>query len=163
MTCARHPNSPWTETLVAQLKSLWTAGHSGEEIAKTLGTGLTRDMVLGKAHRLRLPARRAGTTERSQGSEEQKLVRRLRKIKNRGARARVAKALKLPPRIAYADQSETPGGVKSLLALSPSGCRWPIGDPQDPGFSFCGAERDGCAYCANHKARAFTPMRAHAA
>ncbi len=47
-------------------------------------------------------------------------------------------------------------GATALLALSDHACRWPSGDPAEPGFAFCGARAAGrSSYCAHHKARAF--------
>lgn len=44
-----------------------------------------------------------------------------------------------------------------LLDLNDTTCRWPLGDPQQPGFGFCGcAVKDGSVYCAEHHARAYT-------
>ena len=46
----------WTPEREQRLKDLWKKGHSGSEIANILG-GTTRNAVIGKAHRLKLPAR----------------------------------------------------------------------------------------------------------
>ncbi|MFN3625975.1 MAG: GcrA family cell cycle regulator [Hyphomicrobium sp.] len=49
---------------------------------------------------------------------------------------------------------------KTLATLQPNECRWPIGDPQLPGFHFCGElKEDGQPYCATHAARASTSAR----
>ena len=62
----------WTETTIANLKDLWQAGHSASEIAQRLG-GISRNAVIGKAHRLGLQARpspikqRAPTVQRISG------------------------------------------------------------------------------------------------
>lgn len=49
---------------------------------------------------------------------------------------------------------------KSLAALQPGQCRWPIGDPQLPDFHFCGAPKTGAnSYCVEHAALANTPGR----
>lgn len=42
--------------------------------------------------------------------------------------------------------------------LSHTTCKWPIGNPGDPGFGFCGETKplDGKPYCAEHSKRAFT-------
>ena len=46
----------WTSEREEKLKQLWKKGHSGSEIANILGD-TTRNAVIGKAHRLNLPAR----------------------------------------------------------------------------------------------------------
>lgn len=49
--------SGWTEARVAKLRELWPT-KSASQIAKQLG-GVTRNAVIGKAHRLGLPAKAA--------------------------------------------------------------------------------------------------------
>jgi GcrA cell cycle regulator len=56
----RHqPGSPpkWTPGLVARLSALWAEGRTCSEIARDLGAGTTRNAVIGKVHRLKLPPR----------------------------------------------------------------------------------------------------------
>ncbi|MCP5015792.1 MAG: hypothetical protein GY938_11065, partial [Ketobacter sp.] len=44
---------------------------------------------------------------------------------------------------------------KTTLELGPNDCKWPIGDPELPGFVHCGHKRRGDGpYCENHHARA---------
>lgn len=47
----------WTDDVVAQLTQLWNEGKSASEIAKAIGNGITRNAVIGKAHRLGLKSR----------------------------------------------------------------------------------------------------------
>ena len=47
----------WSHTRVEQLKKLWEAGLSASQIAAELGN-VSRNAVIGKAHRLGLPAAR---------------------------------------------------------------------------------------------------------
>ncbi|MEO1493713.1 MAG: GcrA family cell cycle regulator [Pseudomonadota bacterium] len=47
----------------------------------------------------------------------------------------------------------------SLLDLTERTCKWPIGDPTDENFAFCGLPCvPGKPYCENHVAVAFQPM-----
>lgn len=64
----------WTEETIARLKALWQEGLSTAEIGRQLG--ITKNAVVGKAHRLGLPARpspirreKAKTTAKSTGEE----------------------------------------------------------------------------------------------
>jgi hypothetical protein len=50
-------NSIWTEEVTATLKRLWSEGYSCSQIAGEMGAGITRNAVIGKAHRLELPSR----------------------------------------------------------------------------------------------------------
>ena len=38
----------------------------------------------------------------------------------------------------------------TLIELNRHRCRWPIGDPQEPGFGFCGRSSQGHRYCPTH-------------
>ncbi len=47
----------------------------------------------------------------------------------------------------------------TLLELTERTCKWPIGDPTDEDFSFCGLPAvPGKPYCQNHVSVAFQPM-----
>ncbi len=47
----------WTDERIAQLKHYWEEGRSASQIAELLGEGLSRNAVIGKAHRLGLASR----------------------------------------------------------------------------------------------------------
>ena len=46
----------WTEEKVNKLKDLWGKGQTASQIAEIIG-GVTRNAVIGKAHRLNLSAK----------------------------------------------------------------------------------------------------------
>ena len=46
----------WTEEKVEKLKELWGKGNTASQIAKIIG-GMSRNAVIGKAHRLNLSAK----------------------------------------------------------------------------------------------------------
>src|SRR5271155_3390062 len=45
----------WSDEVIGQLRGLWDEGHSTAEIGRRLG--VTKNAIVGKAHRLDLPAR----------------------------------------------------------------------------------------------------------
>ncbi|MEO0721295.1 MAG: GcrA family cell cycle regulator, partial [Pseudomonadota bacterium] len=47
----------------------------------------------------------------------------------------------------------------TILTLRDSMCKWPIGDPADPTFAFCGRKSECGPYCAEHAKVAFQPAR----
>ena len=47
----------WTDERIAMLRQYWEQGLSASQIAETLGEGLSRNAVIGKAHRLGLASR----------------------------------------------------------------------------------------------------------
>jgi GcrA cell cycle regulator len=56
----------WTEERVERLKELWSQGMSASEIAQILGD-VTRNAVIGKAHRLGLSGRPSPIRKKSKG------------------------------------------------------------------------------------------------
>jgi hypothetical protein len=77
-------STEWNESRTELLKRLWIAGESARTIAEKLGKGITRNAVIGKAHRLGLtgkhgskdvalrPARRSAPKATSQRSNRKR-------------------------------------------------------------------------------------------
>ena len=59
----------------------------------------------------------------------------------------------LPPQV-LAD-----GEAATILTLRDSMCKWPIGDPADPKFAFCGRKSSSGPYCEEHGKVAFQPAK----
>lgn len=125
----------WTEDRVKLLKQLWGEGKTAAEIAKELGD-VTRNAVIGKAHRLKLNSRLSPIQQnvKKTKSEKKEITHKIHQPK-------------LP---------EFKGiGIK-LKDLENDMCRWPIGDPKDKDFVFCGCKKvEGLPYCVEHCKAAF--------
>ena len=52
----QHIDMSWTEEKVESLKKLWGSGKTASQIAEIIG-GISRNAVIGKAHRLNLSAK----------------------------------------------------------------------------------------------------------
>jgi GcrA cell cycle regulator len=52
------------------------------------------------------------------------------------------------------------GKTATVLSLNESMCKYPIGDPTDPTFAFCGRGSVGGPYCADHARLAYQPSQA---
>ena len=106
----------WTDDRVSLLKRLWGEGKTAAEIAKTLG-GVTRNAVIGKAHRLKLSNRVSPIQQNKKPvigkSADRKVVP-----------ANTVQAVK--PVVPVKDKAER----VSLTSLSARHCRWPLGDPR---------------------------------
>ena len=59
----------WTEEKVNKLKELWGKGKTASQIAEIIG-GITRNAVIGKAHRLNLEARAPSKQSNSSKSKD---------------------------------------------------------------------------------------------
>jgi GcrA cell cycle regulator len=155
----------WTEQKIQMLKEMWGHGYSASEIAKRLG-GLTRNAVIGKAHRLKLssrpsPIRREDETPGTIGPDAVMPI-----IKSASKKRTMLRPL---PPVALPSTVKTQGkdSFRSLeemkrtegIAVTKAGerhCRWPIGDPRSPDFRFCGcAAYEGLPYCIDHARMAY--------
>lgn len=146
----------WTDDRVESLKKLWIEGLSASQIAKQLG-GVTRNAVIGKVHRLGL----AGRATPSRPAKRPRPASRPRiasSSQNAVARPRMAPApyLALVPHLEPLKAED--GSVTTVLTLSDSVCKWPIGDPTESSFAFCGRGAAG-TYCADHAQLAFQPQQ----
>jgi len=131
----------WTDERVSTLKKLWGEGKTAAEIAKELG-GVTRNAVIGKAHRLKL-SNRASPIQPSKKIAKPKVVKSDKKVP---APANVNVAPKKQVLESDKNRKRIP-----LTDLGANQCRWPIGDPQHADFGFCGDEMiAGIPYCMEH-------------
>ncbi len=139
----------WTEDRVSILKKLWGDGHTAAEIAKKLG-GVTRNAVIGKAHRLKLSNRVSPIQQNKKPAN--KNVERKNVIKTKIAAVKTSNA----PTVAVKKEHVIAGELHSLLDLKPRMCRWPSGDPKEKEFGFCGENTiSGIPYCAEHAQLAY--------
>lgn len=120
----------WTDASIEQLRELWVAGFSAREIADRLGEGATRNAVIGKANRMGLskPTKSSITRRQKREAHEQE----------------VQAAVQMPP------------GGATVLTLTGSSCRWPVGHPGEAHFHFCGSKTaPGQPYCDQHARLAY--------
>lgn len=123
----------WTEDRVELLTKLWGEGKTAAEIAKELG-GVTRNAVIGKAHRLKLSNRVSPIQQNKKPTT-----------------IKPAPSAKAPQRAIAKAPSQDNRKTVPLTELKAGQCRWPIGDPQEENFGFCGCEAiAGLPYCVEH-------------
>jgi GcrA cell cycle regulator len=155
----------WNDERVEALKKLWADGLSASQIAGRLG-GVTRNAVIGKVHRLGLAGR--ATTSRMKShrprvrSQSVKRLMKTRPMVNIGNPAFRSLYLADEPYVPPAEDLVIPiNERKYIQTLTETCCRWPIGDPQQPDFHFCGKSKvPGLPYCEVHARRAFQPPQA---
>ena len=152
----------WTEERVETLKKLWGDGLSGSQIAKHLG-GVTRNAVIGKVHRLGRSGRAAPSRPAQRPAPKPAPRPRQKPAVPASARATPA-ATQAPAGRASAPAPVEPallgsGANAPGLTLKDSMCKWPIGDPTDTTFRFCGRRSGpGDAYCEAHAQMAYQPQ-----
>ncbi len=155
----------WTDERVELLKKLWAEGLSASQIAGRLG-GVTRNAVIGKVHRLGLSGRATSSRSSSPRPRRTHVPRQHRTSSLMfGTRGNVA----LKPQF-EAEEEPMPAPLEelviplaeraSILTLKEPMCRWPIGDPGEPDFHFCGRKKFGSLpYCEHHARMAYQPVQ----
>ncbi len=146
----------WTEDRVSLLKRLWGEGHTAAEIAKQLG-GVTRNAVIGKAHRLKLSNRVSPIQQNKKPANkniERKITRKT--VSTASVSSRKTSPVSSVSKNSPATHSSNNGNLYSLMELKPRMCRWPCGDPKHEDFGFCGAAAmPGLPYCEEHAKLAY--------
>lgn len=146
----------WTEERVTLLRKLWAEGLSASQIAKQL-TGVTRNAVIGKVHRLGL----AGRATPSRPAKRPVRQARPRVMSPSAPRLRTATSSLPAVVIPHLEPLRGEDGrAATVLTISEQVCKFPIGDPNDADFAFCGRGAAGGPYCADHARLAYQPSQA---
>ncbi len=173
----------WPDEIIIRLRELWSEGHSTAEIGRRLG--VTKNAVVGKAHRLELPARPSPIRREGEGERPQQ----------RSGPPRRFAGPTLPPLTSTAILSGAMAGNTALASAQPAApppprptvavsprpvpspprvvmpppprpygrvitCCWPIGEPGTRSFRFCDLESvPGKPYCEQHAQLAYVKVR----
>ena len=171
----------WADEVIVRLRELWSEGHSTAEIGRRLG--VSKNAVVGKAHRLDLPARpspirRDGERPPSRPSPPRRPAGpTLPPLSSTslgnvplagGALPPVHSAASLPPRPPGFTATRPAPTPRVALPVTPPPrpygrvitCCWPIGEPGTRSFRFCDGESvPGKPYCAEHAQLAYVKVR----
>lgn len=150
----------WSAEAIERLRALWAEGHSTAEIGRRMG--ISKNAVVGKAHRLNLSAR-PSPIRREQGvaTTPRPPAPRLSRPAASAPRSTLPAPAAASAPVAPPPVAPRPTVVRSFPRLGPvRSCCWPIGEPGQPGFRFCAAEAlTGKPYCADHAAVAYVKAR----
>lgn len=161
----------WAKETIVRLRALWDEGHSTSQIALRLG--VSKNAVVGKAHRLDLPARpspikRDGApTPPSQSPPSQSRPGRPRRLSPRATTLPpLSSAVPTPhippppppdpeppmspPVVARVEQPVI-ARIHRKRRHDGTGCCFPIGEPGTKTFRYCDADLDVTGeYCPDH-------------
>jgi GcrA cell cycle regulator len=141
----------WTNERIELLQKLWLDGWSASRIAAELGPPLTRNAVIGKVYRLGLSGRvKAAGGHAGAPAPQQKAPRRHK-------HALHPLVIETPAPQAVREVVVPISEPVTIFGLRESMCRWPVGDPAQPEFRFCGAKKlpGQGPYCACHSRIAY--------
>lgn len=134
----------WTADRIERLVEMWKNGVMSSDIGRRLG--ISKNAVIGKVHRLRLPPRMKAVSDKT-GKEAE--IRESQKIKEKMDTAKEDKFL-------LCDLIGTPPGVTDFLTLTSQMCSFPMGDPAEEDFQFCCKDKVGSySYCQEHMKEAY--------
>ncbi len=175
----------WTDEMVEDLKTMWKQGLTTAEIGKRLGVSknsivgkVHRLGLSGRPSPIKkkeTPATAPSTPEVKKSTKEKvtkvEKTEKIEPVKEEikvqpKEEIKVEKTISEPvcpiekaePKISECQKSDFDKSARavSLVELDNHTCRWPIGDPKDENFHFCGRKvRIGQTYCDEHSQVAY--------
>ena len=145
----------WTEERVKKLKELWGKGSTASQIAEIIGGGVSRNAVIGKAHRLSLSAKINNSSIAGGVSS---------KINNEKFEKTKIKGQKKKFRSLLIEKNFEPARNLTLEELTEETCKYMEHDmhPNDLNATFCGRKtisnsKQKFSYCPLHLMIIFQP------
>ena len=137
--------STWDDSKIKILKENW-GRLTASAIAEKIG-GISRNAVIGKAHRLKLSisiSSRNNTVQKKYDTNSNTNSPRVSR------RSRFKSLL--------IEKDFEPENPKQLEELDENSCKWPIGHPNEESFYFCGrSSLKDFSYCKLHLLYAYQP------
>ena len=137
----------WNQQKVDDLKKLWNEGVATSRIGEQLG--FTKNAVIGKAFRLGLE-RRQNSRKKTSHSQTVSSVTMYRETS-------APSNSQTTPKREVTRRREKFSFKKSIVGTgSFKSCQWPIGDPLEEGFHYCGGQNIPTKpYCIEHFKKAY--------
>lgn len=166
----------WNDETIARLRLLWAEGLSTAEIGRRMG--VSKNAVVGKAHRLNLPARpspirrdlaqagipRVPAPRRVVGPTLPSLSAPQTLPSLTPVSTPAVEAAPVPPPVRREPPPvmarAAPVRAVAYRSTRSIACCWPIGEPGTKSFRFCDAEAaGGKPYCTQHAQIAYVKVR----
>ncbi len=154
----------WTDEAVEELKKMWDKGMTTGQIAKVLN--VTKNSIIGKVHRLCLTARPSPIKKTSSSKNDAKNMKSLQKpVADNIEKSHKQTNSSIDDTVLIKNDEKNLSTQElfsmeetniPLVKLDNHTCRWPLGDPRDDDFCFCGKRvKTGQTYCEEHAAVAY--------
>ena len=153
-TCSVIPGTepftpPLTQSTAGESRRRWTTGELAE-IVSALATLRTNDL----AGKLGVHPKALHAALRRNGISLRALRQQARKQEASQISGLTVRRSNMAPSASF--------GAAALAELDDESCRWPLGDPAEPGFAFCSGKIEGRgSYCRSHLAQAFLREDGH--
>lgn len=164
---ARGDGANWPPEKKAKLRELWESGASVVQIGAEMG--MTKNQIVGKAHRMGLPPRESPIKRADDGSRinppraSRPTPPALADLLGMAAAPNSAVSALPPPSAPprYLSHPSVAGAPRPRPDPdSRFACAWPMGEPGTPGFTYCGEHVViGRSYCPDHHAEATMSAR----
>lgn len=151
--------SKWTEELEDEVERLWAEGLSASQIADRVQAGFSRNAVIGKVHRMDLPARAKRCTDPNEKERRKKTMHEKQVAAHRKSRGTKMPFTQRGPKAVQPERPPAPEKPVSLditfVELEPFHCHWIENeDTRDP--LYCGhavvvEEGERTSWCPYHK------------
>mgnify|MGYP002701131959 CR=1 FL=1 len=128
----------WTNDKIELLKRLWDEGLTASRIAHEIGD-MTRNAVIGKAHRL-------GLSGRMQSKSKNSSISIVRKKKNSPYKKKI---------IEISTKVDEPMKPTPFIDIKDGMCRWPLGEPGENDWKFVGRGTNEKVDWEKHQEMAF--------
>ena len=136
----------WTEEKVNKLKELWGKGQTASQIAEIIG-GISRNAVIGKAHRLNLSAKIKTRSAINFNNSQKQMITVLQREEE-----------KVNLDLYLLDKDFEPAKNLQLEELTEDTCKYMEGHPDEKNSSFCGRKTvEKFSYCPLHLMVVFQP------
>ncbi len=136
----------WDEKKIEILKNEWGKGKTASQIAELIG-GVSRNAVIGKAHRLNLSIKIKTKISQGRFSKEQNVEKKVN-IKNSKSKFRSL----------ILDKNFEEAKNLSLEELNDDTCKYMEGHPNEKSSSFCGRKTvEKFSYCPLHLMIVYQP------